>query len=74
MSQETESTGVAKIASFKYIKDYVIVTLANGVSGIAGNKTDLPFATMLTLKGQDMLFTYKGEWNGNPRYNLEFAL
>jgi len=78
MSQETESTsiatGVAKITSFKYIKDFVIVTLANGISGIAGNKSDLPFATMLTLKGQEMLFTYTGEWNGKPRYSLEFAL
>jgi len=68
------TTGTATIIGFRYVKDWCIITLDNGVTGILGKKDSMPLPTMLALKGQRFNFEYSGEFNGHPRYNLGFAL
>jgi hypothetical protein len=66
--------GTATIKGFRYAKEYCIITLDNEVTGIIGKSTDLPLATMLTLKGQQISYEYAGTYGEYKRYNLIFAL
>lgn len=73
-STNPADAGNSVITSFRYVKGYCIITLANGVSGIIGSNVDMPLATMLTLKGQQISYEHVGEHDGQPRYRLGFAL
>jgi len=68
------SAGLSKISSFRYYKGLCFVTLENKVSGIIGNASDMPLATMLTLKGQSISYEHVGKVGEYEKYWLGFAL
>ena len=75
--EEINSIGKSPIKSFRYAKEYCIVTLVNGVQGVVGKSSDFPFPTMLTLKGAGMQMNYKSagaDADGRPKYWLDFDL
>lgn len=53
------ASGKSAISTFRYTKDYCLVTLKNGVQGILGKTTDCPLGVMLSLKGQGIEIAYK---------------
>jgi hypothetical protein len=68
------NAGTAIISSFRYFKGLCFVTLSNGVSGIIGEASDMPLATMLTLKGQSISYKFIKKNGEYDQYSLGFAL
>lgn len=68
------NAGKAVINGFRYVKGFCIISLSNGVTGIIGTSADMPLATMLSLKGQEITYEHTGTHDGHERYRLGFAL
>ena len=74
-SKETPANaGKATITSFRYFKGLCFVTLSNGVEGIIGAAADMPLAVMLTLKGQEIAYSFYKQNGEYKQYKLGFAL
>jgi hypothetical protein len=72
--EQPANAGKAIITSFRYYKGFCFVTLSNGVEGIIGQSSDMPLGVMLTLKGQEIAYTFLKQNGEYKQYKLGFAL
>jgi hypothetical protein len=79
LTKSNPTAMVGTIKSFRYSNDWCLVTVADATTEYSlciGHKADYPFATMLTLKGQQLEFSKTDKVvNGYERYAFKgFAL
>jgi hypothetical protein len=69
-------TGKSQVVGFRFMKEWVHVTLKNGVSGLVGTTEQFSFKALLTLKGTGMECRYERgkDRKGYKTYYLTWSL
>jgi hypothetical protein len=68
------TSGSSIITGFNYSKEWCFVKLANGITGIIGEKSDYPMSEMMKLKGIKLTYDFVGKVGDHDRYRIGFSL